>query len=63
MTALPANPVRGLVGIVALICMTVGAGILWGIGGGLFAVGLFMAIDCSSDEVVERITKTKRGEL
>lgn len=62
MTNLPASPLRALTGLGALICMTVGAGILWGFGAALFALGLFMAIDCSFDEAIERITKTTRGK-
>lgn len=60
MIHLPSNGLRGLVGLFALVSMFAGAWILWGIGGALFAGGLFLAIDTSSDEVVERITKTTR---
>lgn len=59
---LPANPVRGTIGACALFIMTIGAGALWGIGGALFTFGLFVGIDCSLDEAVERITKTTRFE-
>lgn len=34
----------------------------WGWGGALFTVGLFIAMDTSSDEAIERITLTKRGD-
>lgn len=62
MTDLPANSLRGLIGFIALACMVFGALILWGIGGALFVGGLFVALDVSSDEVVERVTKTTRGK-
>jgi hypothetical protein len=57
---LPANPIRGLIGLCAIALMTIGAGLLWGWGGAFFTLGLFLAIDTSSDEAVERITLTKR---
>jgi hypothetical protein len=57
---LPANPIRGLIGLCAMALMAVGAGLLWGWGGALFTLGLFLAIDTSADEAVERITLTKR---
>lgn len=60
--SLPANPVRGMIGFFALLLMAIGAGLLWGWGGALFSLGLFGAIDASSDEVVERVTLTKRGQ-
>ncbi len=60
LTFLPPNLVRGFAGGVAVIAMFAGACILWGIGGGLFAIGLFFAIDVSTDEVVERITGKTR---
>jgi hypothetical protein len=57
---IPANPVRGLIGLLGLIMMAIGAGILWGSGGAFLALGLFLTVDASFDEVVERITLTKR---
>jgi hypothetical protein len=54
------NPSRALVGFASLICMCLGAGSLWGAGAAFFVGGLFMAVDCSIDEVVERVTRTSR---
>jgi hypothetical protein len=61
MTELPANPIRGLLGLIALGCMTAGAWMLWGHAATLFIMGTFMAIDASVDEAIERITKTSRS--
>lgn len=52
---------RAIIGAIAFVVMTTGAGMLWGAGGALFAGGLFIALDQSSDEAIERITNTKRG--
>jgi len=60
MTYLQPNGFRGAVSLLALACMIAGAWVLWGFGAALFAGGLFLAIDTSSDEAVERITKTTR---
>ena len=60
MKYLPPNNARGLIGLLALFSMIVGAYLLWGGGAALLIGGLFMAIDCSADEIVERITKTTR---
>ena len=62
MTNLPANPVRGLIGLIAIGFMIVGAGVLWGEGGAMFVGGLYVALDLSSDEAIERITRTTRGK-
>ena len=62
MKNLPANPIRGLIGLIGIGFMIVGAGVLWGSGGAMFVGGLYVAIDLSSDEIVERITRTTRGK-
>ncbi len=54
-------PLRGLVGFSGLTVMGIGAGMLWGFGAALFCVGLFLSIDASIDESVERITAIRRG--
>jgi len=62
MTELPVDPRRTVFSILAISCMSAGAWMMWGFGGFLFVFGLFMAIDLSSDEALERITKTTRGK-
>lgn len=57
---MPAIGARGMVGAFALFVAGVGASILWGIGGGLFAVGGFLVISCEVDEIVERFTRITR---
>jgi hypothetical protein len=58
---IPANQGRAVVGLAGLGLMWVGAGVFWGWAAGLFALGLFIAIDAATDEFVERITLIKRG--
>lgn len=56
-----ANPARGLISLLAIVVSTAGAGILWGVGAALIAGGLLIWIDCSLDELAERVTLIKRG--
>lgn len=52
---------RGMLGMLAMALIAIGAGILWGIGGCLLAIGLALWVDLSTDEAVERFTGTSRG--
>lgn len=62
LTYLPVSTSRGVAGLCFVACMATGAYFLWGIGGALFSLGLFMALDISCDEAIERFTKIKRGD-
>lgn len=62
-TYLPPSNSRAAMGIFGLVSLLVGAGILWGPGGVFFTIGLFFWIECSTDEAVERFTRTRRGGL
>lgn len=55
------SAVRGFFGILAMVLIGFGAGLLWGLGGCLLAIGLVLWIEVSTDEAVERFTGTSRG--
>lgn len=56
------NAGRGIVGIGAIASASLGAGMLWGVGGAFLVCGLIWWIDTLIDEVVERFTLIKRGK-
>jgi predicted PurR-regulated permease PerM len=56
----PANIGRGLMGLLALTLIAIGAGLLWGIGGSFLAIGLTVFANASTDEALERLTGKER---
>jgi hypothetical protein len=50
------NRVRGAWGFIGMALVAIGAGILWGWGAALMAIGLLLWVDLTMDELVERVT-------
>jgi len=57
---IPANLGRGLTALCGIIIAFTAAVFLWGWASAFLILGSFIVIDCSSDEIVERVTMTKR---
>lgn len=54
----PPNPKRGIVSLIAITLIFVGASFQWGVSSGLCIIGLLLYIDCVVDNAVERFTDT-----
>jgi hypothetical protein len=60
MKHIPPNGPRACLGIMSYFLVGIGAAVMWGFGGAMLTLGLLLAIDVSSDEIVERVTNTTR---
>ncbi len=57
---LPANLGRGLTALCGIIIAFIAAVFLWGWATAFLILGSFIVVDCSSDEIIKRVTMTKR---
>lgn len=57
----PADARRGILGLIAIVTMSAGAGAMWGTPAFFIVSGGILTFACIADEMLERITFTKRS--